>query len=170
MKEAPRRFRLIWRDGAFVPDGARLASYCDEQFGDGEVVTFERHEEVSQASRGHYHACINEAWHNIPESDNRFSSPDALRKWALIRAGYCIVNDVVLDTPEQARTVAAFMGNSEGTIIVVRENVVRRYTAKSQSKKSMGKDEFQRSKQDTLDVIAELLAVKRKQLEKARSA
>lgn len=153
-----------------MPDGARLAAYCEEQFGEGEVVTFERHEERSTQSHNHYFACIKEAFDNLPEGDNRFPTPDALRRWALIRSGYCITNDVVLSTPEEARAVAAFMGNSEGTIIVVRENIVRRYTAKSQSAKSMGREEFQRSKQDTLDTIAELLAVKRRELEKAKSA
>lgn len=166
MTQPPRLYRMVWRDGAFVPDGARLAAYCEEQFGEGEVVTFERHEERSTQSHNHYFACINEAWQNLPEGDNRFSTPEALRKWALIRGGYCTVNDVVLPTPEAAQTVAAFMGNSEGTIIVVRDCVVRRYTAKSQSMKAMNKDEFQRSKTDVLDIIAELLAVKRKELEK----
>ena len=165
MTQAPRLLRFIWKDGVFVPDGVRVASYCDGAFGEGEVVTFERHEPVSTASRNHYHASIQEAWNNLPEGDERFPTADSLRKWALIRSGYCTVTDVILSTPEQAQTVAAFTGNAEGTIIVVRENVVRKYTAKSQSAKSMGKDEFGRSKQDVLDTIAELLAVKRKALE-----
>jgi hypothetical protein len=155
----------MWRDGAFVPDGARLASYCDEIFGEGEIVTFERHEERSVASHNHYHACVQEAWNNLPEGDERFPTPEALRKWALIRAGYCTENTVACDSEEQAQTIAAFMGNSEGTIIVVRGNVVKKYTAKSQSMKAMNKDEFQRSKVDVLDTIAELIAVKRKRLE-----
>lgn len=161
----PKYLRFVWKDGVFVPDGMRVAAYCDGAFGEGEVVTFERHEPVSTASRNHYHACIQEAFNNLPEDDERFPTPDALRKWALIRAGYCEVKDVVLATPEEAQIVAAFTGNSDGTIIVVRENVVRKYTAKSQSAKSMGKEEFNRSKVDVLDTIAELLAVKRKALE-----
>lgn len=166
MTQPPRRYRLIWKDDVFVPDGLRLAEFCDHEFGEGEIVTFERHEDRSTATHNHYFACIQEAWQNLPEGDHRFPTPEALRKWALIRAGYCITNDVVLPTPEAAKSVAAFMGNSEGTIIVVRENIVRRYTAKSQSIKAMNKEEFQRSKTDVLDTIAELLEVKRKQLEK----
>lgn len=166
MTQPPRRYRLVWRDGVFVPDGLRLAEFCDHEFGEGEVVTFERHEERSTQSHNHYHACIKDVWDNLPEGENRFPTPDSLRKWALIRSGYCTITDMVLESEKDAKTVAAFMGNSDGVIIVVRGNVVRRYTAKSQSHKAMNKDEFQRSKQDVLDTIAELLAVKRKELEK----
>jgi len=70
---------------------------------------------------------------------------------------------VVCDSAEQAQTVAAFTGNAEGVIIVVRENVVKKYTAKST--KEMTKEEFQRAKTDSLDIVAELIAVTRKRLE-----
>jgi hypothetical protein len=162
--QPPRRFRFMWRDGVFIPADS-IAKYCDEVFGEGEIVTFERHEEVSAASRGHYHACIAEAWKNLPERDERFPTENALRKWALIRSGYCTKTEIVLDTPEQAATVAAFTGNAEGVIIVVRENVVVKYTAMSQSAQAMGKQVFQQSKDAVLDTIAELIAVKRKKLE-----
>ncbi len=164
MTQPPRRIRMMWRDGVFIPED-RLKAYCDDAFGEGEIVTFERAEEVSAASRGHYHACVSEAWKNLPEQDERFPTPDALRKWALIKGSYCTDMSVVCDSPEQAQTVASFTGNAEGTIIVVRGNVVKKYTAKSQSAASMGKDEFQRSKNDVLDIIAELIAVTRKRLE-----
>ncbi len=165
MTQPPRLFRFIWRDGAFVPDGARMVSACDELFGEGEVASFERHEERSTATHNHYFACINEAWQNLPEQDERFPNPEALRHWALIRSGHCTENSIVCDTDAQAQLVASFMGNAEGTIIVVRGPVVKKYTAKSQSMKTMNKDEFQRSKVDVLDTIAELIAVKRRKLE-----
>jgi hypothetical protein len=161
----PPTLKFLWRDGVLVPDGARVARYCDESFGEGEVVTMERHEERSDASHRHYFACIKEAWSNLPERDERFPTPDALRKWALIKNNYCTKTEIVLDTPEQAHTVAAFTGNAEGVIIVVRENVVVKYTAMSQSTAAMGKQVFQQSKDLVLDTIAELIAVKRKRLE-----
>ena len=162
----PRLFRMVWRDGAFVPEG-RTALFCHDEFGEGEVVTFERHEERSVNSHNHYFACINEAWSNLPEADSRFPNPEALRKWALIRSGWCTEASVVCDSPEQARTIAAFMGYSEGVVVVVRDNVVKRYVAKSQSLKAMNKEDFQRSKSDVLDTLAELIRVKRSRLEKA---
>lgn len=164
MTQPPRRFRMLWRDGLFVPEN-RIVSYCSETFGEGEVVTFERYEERSVASHNHYFASVQTAWENLPEGDERFPNAEALRKWALIKCGYCTKTEVVLDTSEQAAVVAAFTGNAEGVIIVVRENVVVKYTAQSQSVAAMGKDEFQKSKDIVLDTIAELIAVKRKKLE-----
>ena len=168
MNQPPRLYRFIWRDGTFVPEG-RLAEFCDAEFGEGEVVSFERHEERSIRSHNHYFACIAEAWNNLPDTDGRFPNPEALRKWALIRNGYCTESSIVCDTPEQAHTVAAFMGFTEGMVIVVKENVVKRFIARSQSVKAMNKDEFQRSKTDVLDTLAELIRVKRSRLEKAGS-
>jgi len=117
------------------------------------------------ASHSHYFACIQTAWDNLPNAEERFPTPKSLRYWALIRSGYCIENSIACDTPEQAAIIASFMGNSEGTIIVVRENIIKKYTAKSQSMKAMNKEEFQRSKVDVLDTIAELIEVTRKRLE-----
>lgn len=165
-RQPPRLFRMVWRDGAFVPEG-RAALYCNDEFGEGEVVTFERHEERSVNSHNHYFACVAEAWNNLPETDERFPNPDALRKWALIKAGYCTEASVVCDSPKQATTIAAFMGFSEGVVVTVRDNVVKRYVAKSQSTKAMNKQEFQQSKSDVLDVLAELIRVKKGRLEKA---
>ena len=164
MTQPPRRFRFMWRDGAFVPED-RIAKYCDETFGEGEIVTFERNEERSVASHNHYFASIQTAWDNLPEQDERFPTPEALRKWALIKGGYCTKVEIPCSSPEQAAAVAAFTGNAEGTIIVVREDVVVKYTAKSQSTKAMDKDEFQRSKSDVMDIIAELISVTRKRLQ-----
>ena len=166
----PLPIKCVWRDGVFVPEGQRVARYCEEQFGEGEVVTLERNEERSMASHRHFFACVSTAWDNLPNAEERFPTPEALRHWALIRSGHCTENTIVLDTPEQAQTVAGFMGNSEGTIIVVRNNIVKKYTAKSQSMKAMNKAEFQRSKTDVLDTIAELIAVTRKRLEQNAGA
>jgi hypothetical protein len=157
---------MVWRDGCFVPEG-RTALYCNDEFGEGEVVTFERHEERSVNSHNHYFACIAEAWNNLPEADARFPNPKALRKWALIKSGWCTEASVVCDSPEQANTIAAFMGFSEGVVVTVRDNIVKRYIARSQSLKAMNKEDFQKSKNDVLDVLAELIAVKRKRLEEA---
>jgi hypothetical protein len=167
MNTRPGPIRFIWRDGVLVPDGQRAARYCDENFGEGEVVMMERHEERSDASHRHYFACIQEGWSNLPEADERFPTPEALRKWALVRNGYCTESSIVCSSPDQAHTVAAFMGYTEGVVIVVRDNVVKRFIAKSQSLKAMNKQEFQQSKDVVLDTIAELIRVKRSRLEKA---
>lgn len=165
MKPGPVRF--MWRDGVLVPDGPRAARYCDENFGEGEIVMMERHEERSPASHAHYFACIAEAWNNLPEEDSRFPNPEALRKWALVKAGYCTESSIVCDSPEQAATVASFLGFTAGVVIVVKDNVVKRYVAHSQSLKAMNKQVFQESKNAVLDVIAALIDVKRRRLEES---
>jgi hypothetical protein len=160
----PGPIRFIWRDGVLVPDGRRAAEYCD-QFGEGEIIMMERHEERSTVSHNHYFASIKTAWENLPENDPRFPNPEALRHWALIKAGYCTESHVVCDTEEQANTIAGFMGHADGVIVVVKGNVVKKFTAKSQSVKAMNKQEFQVSKVAVLDIIAELIEVSRKRLE-----
>lgn len=168
MKGALKLFRCVWRDGALVPE-PRFARWCDEQFGEGEVIQLERHEDRSTQSHNHYFASVKTCWDNLPdhEIENRFPTPDALRKWALIRNGYCTESSVVCDNNEQANIIAAFMGKREGEIIVVKENVIKKYVAKSQSYAAMDKQEFQESKVLVLDTLAELIAVTRKRLEQA---
>lgn len=165
MSQSPRRYRLVWRDGVFVPDGHRLAQFCESAFGEGEVITFERNEDHSEKSRGHYFASIKTAFENLPEDDARFPNQEALRHWALIKAGYCTESHVVCDTEEQANTIAGFMGHQDGVIIVVKGNVVKKFTAMSQSKEAMNAQNFQLSKVAVLDIIAELIEVTRKRLE-----
>lgn len=172
MKGALKLFRCVWRDGALIPE-PRFARWCDEQFGEGEVIQLERHEDRSTNSHNHYFASIKTAWENLPDIDvaERFPTPEALRKWALIRSGYATESSVVCDSPEQAHVIAAFMGKREGEVIVIRDNIIKKYVAKSQSYANMDKDEFQKSKVEVLDTIAELLNVTRKRLEQtARSS
>ena len=166
MKGALKLFRCVWRDGALIPE-PRFARWCDEQFGEGEVIQLERHEDRSTQSHNHYFASIKTAWDNLPDIEiaDRFPTPNALRKWALIRCGYATESSIVADSPEQAAVIAGFMGKREGEVIVIRDNIVKKYVAKSQSYASMDKNEFQRSKVEVLDTIAELLDVTRKRLE-----
>lgn len=170
MKGALKLFRCIWKDGALIPE-PRFARWCDEQFGEGEVIQLERHEDRSTNSHNHYFAALKTCWENLPdiEVQERFPTVEAMRKWALIKAGYYTESSIVADSPEQATAIAAFMGRQEGQIIVVKENVIKKYNAKSQSYRSMDKDEFQKSKSDVLDVVAELIAVTRKRLEQEGS-
>jgi len=168
MKGALKLFRCVWKDGVLVPE-PRFARWCEEQFGEGEVIQLERHEDRSDSTHRHYFASIKTAWENLPDVEvrDRFPTPEALRKWALIRSGYCTESSIVCDTPEQAAVVAAFMGKREGEIIVVRDNVIKKFVAKSQSYRDMDKKDFQESKTLVLDTIAELIAVTRKRLEQA---
>lgn len=167
----PIPIRFMWKDGAMHPE-RRMAEYCQREFGEGEIVTMLRHEDRSDASHRHYFAAIHEAWSNLPvpaEGDEEpmwSKSPEHLRHWALIKAGYCDVNDLVCMNNDQANIIAAFVKSMNPyAIIVVKGDVIRRYIAKSQSIKAMNRQEFEESKRKVLDVIATLLDISRSRLE-----
>lgn len=58
----------------------------------------------------------------------------------------------------------------EYAVVLVHENVVSVFTAKTQSARAMKKGEFQESKQKVLDILAGLLDVKPRELERNAGA
>ncbi|WP_238189283.1 hypothetical protein [Methylobacterium frigidaeris] len=125
----------------------------------GERYILVEHEARSAASHAHYFACVRDGWSNLPEDlAGRFPTPDHLRKWALIRAGYRDEVTFVASSKAEAIRIAAFLRPVEDTAVVrVKDSVVVRWTAKSQSMRAMGRDGFQRSKDAVLSVIDELI-------------
>jgi hypothetical protein len=132
------------------------------------VYTLGITEERSAASHRHYFACINDAWRNLPEDKvERYPSPEHLRKWALIRAGYHNERSIVCQNKKQAEAIIALVeALDEFSVAVVRGNVIKIYTAKSQSTDNMPREQFEKSKQDVLAILAEVIGVTTKQLEK----
>jgi hypothetical protein len=116
--------------------------------------------ERSAASHRQYMAAVSEAWANLPERlVGHFPSPDHLRRWALIKTGYCHIEKIVGN-----RRRVAVNGYS---VITVEDGVTTVYTAKSQSYTAMGKDEFQKSKDAVLDYLAKLIETTTDELKKA---
>ncbi len=114
------------------------------------------HEERSTNSHNHYFASLNEAWKNLPEHlAIQHPTVEHLRKWALIQAHYCDERQFVCASKAEAVRLAGFMQPMDTyAIIVITECVVTVYTAKSQKLRAMGKEEFQRSKSEVLDIVA----------------
>jgi hypothetical protein len=141
-----------------LPAFAKLAS---ERFNVGEVVKLEPAEARSSPSHRHYFACIREAWVNLPEGfAERFPTPEHLRKYALIKAGYRNERSIVCTSTAEARRIAAFIHVSDDyAIITVEGRLVVHLTAKSQSSAAMSKAEFQASKDPVLRVLAEMIGV-----------
>lgn len=144
--------------GVFYPVASHKR-YVAQTYGDGEIITFTRLEERSQASHGHYFALLNQAWANLPEElAERFPSQDHLRKWCLIKSGWRDERTTACASKEEAERTAAFIKPIDDYAIVVRhENTVIVWTAKSQSMGDMGKADFQQSKDDVLRVLSELI-------------
>lgn len=157
-----------WSGEAFEPL-PRFKRAADEAWVIGEVYRVEALEERPIASHRHYFAAINEAWRNLSDDATvRFRTPEALRKWALVKAGYADERSIVCASKAEAQRLATFIAPLDDYAIVVpREAVVTVYTAKSQSMKAMGKADFAASKQAVLDILAALIGVETGALERA---
>jgi len=146
---------------------------ADQQFCVGESYRLAPIEDRSDISHNHEFAWLREAWASLPEAlSDQFPSPAVLRKWALIRAGYCDVTDHVCQfKTEAARTAVLLSAQTDDyAIIAVEDKTVRVFKARSQSRKAMDKAEFQASKTAIMDVIAGLLDVEPEALADLRAA
>ena len=154
-----------WDGEAMIPQ-ERFKRRAEQQFVIGDTYRLVVEEERLANSHRHYFASLAEAWRNLPEDlADRFESPEALRAWALIKTGYHDETSVVCDTEADAKRIASFMGMlRDYAVIVVKGNVVKRYTAKSQSVRAMDKAAFEASKRDVLDLVASMIGVDPRQL------
>ena len=127
----------------------------------------------SQNSHNHFFASVAESWRHLPEAKlDQYPSPTILRYWCLIKAGYRDEQSVVVDNPKEARTVARAIRlvAKEYCVVVVKDNIIKVYTPKSQSKKAMGAAVFQKSKDDVSEVIAKLIGVAPGELKEGNAA
>lgn len=163
MSAPPTAFR--WDDLArvMVPTHPRLAS---ARFDHDTIYLLGDVEDRSDISHNHEFAWLKEAWNSRPEHlSEAFQSAAHLRKAALIKAGFRDERSVVCGSRAEALRVAAFIRPmDEYAVVSVSGATVVVLTAKSQSKKAMGKDEFQRSKTAIMDVVAEMLGISVDQL------
>ena len=156
----PRKERpiaAIWTGNHFVPL-PRFQRLCDEQFEVNEQVALIRFEERSMSRHKAYFASINEAWKNLAEEyDGRFPSAEHLRATALVEAGYCTMEDHVLDSPDEAIKMAkTIRRHSPYTIMKRSGNVLRIFEPESQSVKAMSKERFDASCRAVLDIVASM--------------
>jgi len=147
---------FAWDGESMSPKIPRLA---DKHFVVGETYCLIPHEDRSGASHRHYFASINEAHQNLPEDlAERLPTPEALRKYALIRAGFRDERSIACASKAEAHRVAAFIKPMDEFAVVTVENaLVMVFTAKSQSMRAMGKKTFAESKDAVLRVISEMI-------------
>ncbi len=110
----------------------------------------------SPASRRHFFACIHELFASWPETHPRqFTTPDALRKWALIRCGFRVEQQFAAASKAEARRLASFLSaDDEYAELSVNENVVVKWRALSQKTHAMGREQFAKSKESVLAFLA----------------
>lgn len=149
---------FVWKLGAMTPLNLPLAH---RQYKEGEVYQLEPQEERSKKSEAHYFAAIKEVWGNLDEElIEKIPTPEILRKYALIKKGYRNERSISSPSSEEAQKVAVFAkSRDEFSIIIVAGCLVTIYTAESQSRSEMGKDRFQKSKNDVLILLAGLIGV-----------
>lgn len=168
---APLYYR--WQGDGFAPLG-RHARMADQQFVIGQVYRLEVVEERSAKTHRHQFAWLREAWLNLPEKyryEPWAQSPEHLRKYALIRAGWHDCQTFACGSKAEAeRWAARLRPLDDFSLVVPRGTMVERYTAKSQSVRAMGKKDFQASKQAVLEYVAGLLEVEPAELAKAEAA
>lgn len=113
----------------------------------------------SKRSHDHFFARVVECWETMPDDlKERFPNAEYLRKWALVKSGYCNQTTFVLESKDDTKNVITLVRTLDPfSIIIVRDNIVTVYTAKSQSLKDMGAKDFQESKDAIFRVIGELL-------------
>ena len=150
-----------WEGDVLRPASPFWARKADQQFVIGQTYMMVEQNERSHKSHAHYFAVIREAWLNLPEYlKDRFPSEDHLRSYALIKSGFCNSHTLTLSDPEVAQTVAAAMRPlDEFAVIDVQGSAITIYTAKTQSRRGMDKDTFQKSKDAVLGVLADLIRV-----------
>lgn len=168
MQVAPGAIAAVYEgDGIFAAKGV-WAKRADAAYTVGEVYSVEIKEDRSTASHNAFFAAVSEAWSNLGEDQtDRFPTAEHLRKWALVKCGYRDERSIVCTSKAEAQRVAAFVRPMDGyAVVVVRDAVVVVYTAQSQSYKAMGRAEFQRSKEATLQVISSLIGVSAEALTK----
>lgn len=150
--------------GVFMAD-PRMVQACEDRFGHGEVLTMAPVEERSKRSHDHFFAQMDELWQTRPEHlTDAYPTAEAFRKRALIATGHCDTNTTVCASNAEAlRMLALANALAPESLAIVRGSVVTVYTAHSQSMKAMGKEAFQKSKDDCLGWAAEQLGIDRSQ-------
>ncbi len=149
-----------WDGTALIPL-RKYQAICDRELVVGERYIAALEPLSSPASRRHFFACIHELFASWPETHPRqFTTPDSLRKWALIRCGFRTERQFATASKAEARRLATFLaaGDEYAELSVV-DNVIIEWKALSQKTHSMGREQFAKSKAETLAFLAEQVGV-----------
>lgn len=127
----------------------------------GAVHGWQMAENRSSESHRHFFAVVNEAWRNLPEDlADDFPSPEHLRKWALIKAGFCSETRIVCANNSEAMTLATKAKSLDKySVVAIDGKTVTIWTADSQRRDAMGRKTFQEAKERALHIISNLLGV-----------
>ena len=153
-------------EGTFKVTSPYWGRLADRYFVAGEISPMVRHEQRSINSHNHFFAAIEAAWQNLPDAlAIEFPSPEALRKFALIRTGHCDSRSVTCSSAAEARKIVGFIkAFDQYAVVDIKGDVVTHFTARSQSYRAMNKAVFAQSKADVLAYIAGMIGTTPEQL------
>lgn len=145
---------------------------ADQIFAIGERMRLAPVEDRSDASHKHHFAWLREAWASLPEAlADQFPSPEHLRKRALIMGGFYTETIVDAGSNAAALRVAAYMAaKDQFSHVVVRGPLAVERIARSQSRRTMDKAEFQASKTAILEIVGEMIGVAPETLAEQKAA
>lgn len=146
----------------------RYPKIADKHYVIGETYALMPYEGRSEASHRHFFACVKSAWDNLPEAlALQYPTPEVLRKKALIQAGFANSHTFTCASKAEALRLVAFLTPvDEFAVITTAGTTVTRWTARSQSMRAMGKEDFQKSKDAVLEILAQMNGVTVDQLVK----
>lgn len=163
---------MRWGDDGALHPLPRFAKMADQHYVVGDVHLVAEIEERSEKSHRHEFSWLREAWLSLPESlADQYPTTEHLRKRALIDAGF--YNEQIIDCGSQAAAlrVASFArGEDDFALVITRGPLVVVRKAKSQSKRAMKPDEFQRSKTALMETVAAMIGVKTDMLQRQTEA
>lgn len=149
-----------WLGDGFAPARA-YQKLCDQYFVVGEWYRLEPRQERSGITHRHYFAVINEVWKTLPtELEERFPSPEHLRKWCLIKAGFCDEKAIACKDHAQAVELATLLRQLDPyAVIKLGDDTIRIFTAHSQSMANADKETFARQKRAVFRELDDLIGV-----------
>lgn len=166
----------VHRRMALVPN-KRWAKIAAKQFREGEEHPMVVLEPRTRASHSHFFAVLNEGFQQLPEDiAPRFPTPEHLRHWLLIEAGWC--TEAEYDASDWGiKSEREFGKWSQNMAVILRKNspfcriypsypklIVR--DAMSQSAGAMDSHTFEASKRAVLDMLSGLIGVRTSELQK----
>lgn len=161
--------QCVFDGDTFRPASDFQRRLARKRFGEGEVVMMDVQNERSWKTHAHQFASIADLWANLPEDLAEMpyaKSAETLRKHALVATGFADCETIDAGSKAAAERVAATLSRmatlAHGYCVVsVQGPVVRCFTPHSQSVRSMGGSEFNRSKRAVLEWIEDLIQAAR---------
>lgn len=162
----------FWDGEVFRPESPYWQRRADKRFAKGEVLRLTHNPERSTSSHQHLFAAIDEAFANLPPLlAERFTSPEALRKYCLIKAGHCFSESITCPSHADALRVCRFVQGADAfALVTVNKSVVTRFWAKSIAYRALDKKDFQTVKDNVLRVLSEMIGVAKQELSDAGKA